>query len=232
MKLDDKLSFGLILYGYAVFLGATYLFAFWRPIGFDAFPYLSIQDYINVPLNRIAVIIIPPVIISALHFMESAIDERNLPNKAQAFILVLFSISFARDAYRSVWLFNEFEFWFRNEATVIAMALGFFVVSWVFWWKASRATKQIPFQLISLLLIQCSSLMASGYCDGKTIFNGAENIHFLDNKEICEKDGVREWVYISKYSDYAFFMNTIDKRICITSDINYKLSSRKFKEKL
>lgn len=55
---------------------------------------------------------------------------------------------------------------------------------------------------------------------------------FSCQKEFCEPAGVRDWVYLGKVSDQTFFMDTIDKHLCITGEKNFKLISRKVKENL
>lgn len=53
----NKPSIALLLYGYAVALGGLYVFPFWRPFGFNAFPFFTLQDYLSFPLNRAAILI-------------------------------------------------------------------------------------------------------------------------------------------------------------------------------
>lgn len=62
MRISEKLNVTLILYAYAITLGALYLFAFWRPFGFSIFPYMSLQDYISAPLNGIVLLLIFPLV--------------------------------------------------------------------------------------------------------------------------------------------------------------------------
>lgn len=74
--------------------------------------------------------------------------------------------------------------------------------------------------------------MSAGYSDGKAVFHGAERVYFLDNKELCDASGVRDWVFLGRFTEHTFFMNTVDKRLCLTAEKNFKLVSRKFSEKL
>ncbi len=74
--------------------------------------------------------------------------------------------------------------------------------------------------------------MIAGYKDGKTVYNGAQNVYYLENKEICEKDSARDWVHLGTFNSQTFFMNTIDKRLCITDQKNLLMVSRKMKERL
>ena len=65
---------------------------------------------------------------------------------------------------------------------------------------------------------------------GKTVFNGAEEVHFPDNRELCEKEGNAQWVFLGHFSNSSIFMNTADKRLCFTDAKNYRLVSRKILE--
>jgi hypothetical protein len=86
--------------------------------------------------------------------------------------------------------------------------------------------------ILALALAQSGAVVAAGYKDGKTVFNGAAEVHFLDNQEICEKDGKQRWVFLGHFANLSIFMNTIDKRLCITEEKNYRLDYRKISENL
>jgi hypothetical protein len=79
----------------------------------------------------------------------------------------------------------------------------------------------------ALALVQSSAALAAGYKGGKAVFNGVVEVHFLDNREVCEKEGKAAWVFLGRFSNGSFFMNTADKRLCITEEKNYRLVSRK-----
>jgi len=51
MEIDSKLNSSIVAYSYSVVLGASYIFAFWRPIGFNIFPYLSLKDFLTTLLT-------------------------------------------------------------------------------------------------------------------------------------------------------------------------------------
>lgn len=74
------------------------------------------------------------------------------------------------------------------------------------------------------------AVLAIGHSHGKTVFNGAEEVHFLDNRELCEKEGDAQWVFLGYFSNSSIFMNTADKRLCFTDAKNYRLVSRKILE--
>jgi hypothetical protein len=74
------------------------------------------------------------------------------------------------------------------------------------------------------------AVLAIRYSHGKTVFNGAEEVHFLDNRELCEKEGNAQWIFLGHVSNSSISMNTADKRLCFTDAKNYKLVSRKILE--
>lgn len=45
------------------------------------------------------------------------------------------------------------------------------------------------------------AVLAIGYSNGKTVFNGAEEVHFLDNRELCEEEGNAQWVFLGVTAD-------------------------------
>ena len=57
-----------------------------------------------------------------------------------------------------------------------------------------------------------------------------KEVHFLDNRELCEKEGNAQWVFLGHFSNSSIFMNTADKRLCFTDAKNYRLVSRKILE--
>jgi hypothetical protein len=61
-------------------------------------------------------------------------------------------------------------------------------------------------------------------------FIWAEEVHFLDNRELCEKEGNAQWVFLGHFSNSSIFMNTADKRLCFTDAKNYRLVARKILE--
>lgn len=126
----------------------------------------------------------------------------------------------------------DFEFAFRNEISVLFITAVLFLGGIWFGYWIYKKRENVHIQIASLLLLQVALSMSAGYSDGKAIFNGAGNVMFLDNKTLCEEKGVRDWVLVGKFTDHTFFMNTIDKRLCITAEKNYKLISRMYKEGL
>ena len=95
---------------------------------------------------------------------------------------------------------------------------------------ALRSPYALQILVLGLVLAQMCAVLAIGYSHGKTVFNGAEEVHFLDNRELCEKEGNAQWVFLGHFSNSSIFMNTADKRLCFTDAKNYRLVSRKILE--
>lgn len=227
-----KVGLGMFLYAYAILLGACYLFAFWRPIGFQIFPYLGVQDYVNAPLNRVAVLVAVPIVLAATFLARARANGSSFRRDIVIYLVFLYGIGFVKDFYQAVSRYQEASFRFDNEITVLYIAVLLFVVGTGFAIYSYRTSVGLPLQIVALVLVQSSVSMTAGYSDGKTLYNGAEQVFFLENKEICEPDGVRDWVYLGTFGSQTFFMNTIDKRLCISDQKNLRLISRKVKEGL
>lgn len=138
----------------------------------------------------------------------------------------------AKEIFKAFEIFSKFDFHFNNEKSVLVFCSLFLLFSLLLAFRLIFERKNIFLIISAIGLVQISTALATGYTDGKSIFNGAENVHFLEQKDLCEKGGVRDWVYLEKFGSNAFFMNTIDKRICIQNEIKFNLFSRKFHERL
>lgn len=228
----DKLGLGVLLYAYAILLGACYLFAFWRPIGFNVFPYMGLQDYISAPLNRVAVLVAPPLILAAAFLGRYRMKESWLGPYAATYLVFLYSVAFLQQFYQAVSRYQAVSFHFQNEPSVLAIAALLFFAGAGLAIYSYRAVAGLRGQIAALILVQCAVSMAAGYSDGKTVYNGAEQVYFLENKELCESGGVRDWVLLGAFGSQTFFMNSIDKRLCLTDQKNLRLISRKVKEGL
>lgn len=228
----DKLGLGALLYAYAVLLGAAYIFGFWRTIGFDVFPYLSLQNYVSAPLNRIIVLVASPLVLAAIVFGRSDVSDNSGARDISLYLVALYCLAFAHQQFQAVSRYVQYDFYFDNERSVLTIATFLFLASLAVSYRIFRSTSTMQLKVFALILVQTAVSMSAGYSDGKAIYNGAAQVYFLGNKELCEPGGVRDWVYLGMFGDQAFFMNTIDKRLCITAEKGYKLVSRKFKEGL
>jgi len=227
----DTIGIGVLLYAYAVLLGASYLFAFWRPFGFDVFPYVAAQDYLSAPLNRMSVLLAPPLVLAVIVFGARRVSERSLA-QISIYLTTLYALGFAYEFYRAASRYRAFDFHFPNESNVLFVAGLFFMAGVAVAYYAFRFSVAVHAQIAGLILVQSSLSMAAGYSDGKGVYTGAAQVHFLENKELCESGGLRDWVYLGTFGERTFFMNTIDKRLCLTAEKNIRLVSRMVKEKL
>lgn len=228
----DKLGLGVLLYAYAISLGATYIFGYWRAIGFNVFPYVSSIDYINAPLNRLLVLVSVPIFFSFVLFSQSDRKDSNCIVRVFAYLIFLYSLGFGYEYYRAVVGFFQSDFHYKNEKSVLVLAFVLFAAGIGLTYRIYKHDRSVSTCAAALVLMQLAGTVSAGYLDGKTIFNGADHVFFLDSKDLCEPYGVRDWVYLGKFSTKTFFMNTIDKRLCITDAGSYKLSSRKLAEDL
>jgi hypothetical protein len=228
----DKLGLGVMLYAYAVLLGAAYLFAFWRPIGFNIFPYLSLQDYVSAPLNRVVVLVSMPVLFALILFGRRDELDQQSSRIICLYLVAVYAVGSLSQMREAVSRYLQFPFRFDNELTVLVIAAFLFLGSIGTGIHIYRSASTIYSQVLALVLVQVSIAVAAGYSDGKAVYNGAANVFFLDNKDLCEPGGMRDWVYLGKFTDHTLFMNTIDKRLCLTEQKNLKLVSRKLKEGL
>ena len=228
----DKLGLGVLLYSYAILLGAMYIFGYWRAFGFDIFPYASSIDYISAPLNRLFVLVSAPVLFSLVLFSQSDRKDNTFLAKLSFYLIFLYAISFAYDFYQAITGFLQSDFHYENETSVLVISALLFVASCGFAYRIYRHGNSLLTSATALILIQVAATASAGYADGKAIFNGASNVFFLDNKNLCEPGGIRDWVYLGKFSTKTFFMNTIDKRLCVNDSGSFNLISRKFAEDL
>lgn len=228
----ENFNKSIAIYSYAVGIGVVYIFAFWRAIGFNVFSYLSLTDVLFSPLNRLLVIFLPSIL--AIVFFLKIEKDKSIKVSYFGFLLTIFIVYYFDFSYLydSVKLFNEIGFYYRNEVSILIMCglLVFLSILMTFLSITDRKNTYIQFVSLALAHIVCS--MSAGYLDGKSFFNGTSEAYFLEQKSLCDKHDIRDWVYLEKYSNYAFFMNTIDKRICIINNINFNLISRKYKEGL
>lgn len=225
----DKLGVGILLYAYAVLLGACYLFSFWRPFGFNIFPYMGVQDYVSAPLNRVVVVVAMPLIVAAV-FVAGEIRDRRFLQTVMLVLVAVYGLGFAYDFYKGFSVYLATDFRFANETSVLVIAAMIFSASVALSVYNYRSLPELPVQIFALVLAQSSAAMAAGYADGKSVYNGALQVHFLENRELCEQEGVRDWVFLGAFSGQTFFMNTIDKRLCITDEKKLRLVSRQVRE--
>ncbi len=232
MKNAEKLSGGLLIYFYAIALGIAYIFAFWRPIGFNIFSYLTPTDILLSPLNRLLGISITLFLVLILNAELGSKKNIKLPFYGFLSLVVSIYMFFVIEFINSVILFRKFGFFFWNESSILYFCGLFILISVALTTRSFFNRTDTLAQVLAVALAHIALSMTAGYSDGKTIFNGAANVHFLEQKELCENGGVRDWVYLEKFGENVFFLNTIEKKLCILDKIKFNLISRKYNEEL
>jgi hypothetical protein len=229
MQISEKLNITVLFFAYAILLGAMYLFAFWRPFGFSIFPYLSLQDYISPPLNGVIVLLVFPLLAFPVWLQTLQFSLATLKNYI-VILLVIYSLLALFFFIGGVQLLIKHSFQYRNENSVLIVIVFLILLPWLGAIVARASPHHMHILLLSLALAQFSTVLSIGYSHGKTVFNGAEEVHFLDTREVCEKEGIHPWVLLGRFTNSTIFMNAIDKRLCITGEKNYRIVSRKIIE--
>lgn len=229
---DMKLSGSLLLYGYAVALGATYLFSQWRPLGFNIFPYLSAIDLLTVPFNRLSVLLAPILLLAVLPIGEHLVGDRTRRDKLLRVVLLLSLSLAALDYIQSLLVIVHQGATFENEKTIFVVLALFFLMAVGFCIRFFRSTGTPLHAAACIVLCQLVLVSSNGYRDGKFLYIGAMPAHFLQQKELCSPPDYGQWVYLDKYGQNAFFMNTVDKRLCVLDTLRFNLVDRRIAERL
>jgi hypothetical protein len=221
----EPLGVGVLLYAYGVFLGASYLLSYWRPFGFDIFPYVTAQLLITLPLNRLSVLFAPLVLIGLVLLLNWG-TRRRAPRLALAAVLVAHTwlvIANYIDAARIVQLTGTP---YENEKSILALVPSLTVIAVFFAVQGMRQARGRRFEIAAVVLLQLAAALAAGYADGKATYVGSEKTFFLENSKLCEPKPVRDWVYLGRYGTHTLFMNTIEKRICVLNNAQFTLIPR------
>ncbi len=226
MKLGDKIGASVLLYSYAMFLGAAYLFAFWRPIGLNIFPYLQPLDYIAVPLNRLAVLAAPILIALSMKIDFAKQTISPWEKWTLAGLVLGYSVGFILEFIKSVTLFMSIDNGFRNEKTVLMVCLAMFLMAIALTVLSLRKSIPIFFQTMALIMLQIAEVMSAGYGDGKAIYNGGENVLF-ETSGVCNNALPGSWVYLDRFGSEVLFLNTYSKTICVRDKPDFDLIPRK-----
>jgi hypothetical protein len=221
---------GVVLYAYAVLLGAAYLLAFWRPFGFDIFPFVSPRLLVTLPLNRLSVLLAPLVLAGLLLFLNWGSLSR-IPRVLFGGIVVAHLWPVASNYLDAVARFRATEALYENEKSILALVPFLAVVAAAIAVQAFREKRPLRFQIASVALLQLGAALAAGYADGKALYVGAYPAFFLENAAACEEHPVRDWVYLGKFDTQTIFMNTIEKRMCVLQNAQYTLVPRQLADK-
>ncbi|WP_238909162.1 hypothetical protein [Achromobacter ruhlandii] len=231
--MNEKFGWTAALTAYAFALSGLYIFAFWRPFGISAFEFYSLQDYVSSTLNRGVMLIIYPLGIGlaiSAFFLAIGWAENSPSVASNCFIGTL--VAFVSEAVKVIRLRLYAPFSFLNEWSVTALILVLALGAFLAYIAARRRRDSTAFRFGAIAILQGATFLAAGYADGKTIYQGADNVFFLEDKTLCDKSSPRDWVYVASLGGRSIFMNTIDKRLCFTDVKNYVLISRVRREQL
>lgn len=224
---DIKISGGLLLYGYAIALGATYLFSLWRPLGFNIFPYLSAVDLLTVPFNRLSILLAPILLLAVLPIGEHLVGDKKRRDRLLRVVLILSLALAALDYIQSILLIARHGAAFQNEKSIFLVLALFFMMAVGFCVRFFRSTGTPMHATACIVLCQLVLVSSNGYRDGKFLYYGAMPAHYLQQRELCSPPTYGQWVYLDKYGDNAFFMNTSDKRLCVLDTLRFNLVDRR-----
>jgi hypothetical protein len=129
MRVLEKMNAAVLLYAYAVFLGALYLFSFWRPFGFSIFPYLALQDYVSTPLNQLIVLIAFPFL--SLTLLSIKLKGFFFFRIFIVGLLVLYGCLSLYYLSQGVQLLWQHSFHYRNETNELIFSAFLTFSSWV-----------------------------------------------------------------------------------------------------
>lgn len=222
MSSKNGLSVSLIFYSYFVFLGAIYVWAFWQPFGFSVFSFFALQDFVKNPLDRLVVLILIPAIVASILLINNKPTDSSF--KIFYFGSLCFYFYFAFFTIFRIFEINgKLKFDFPSEKLSLCLS-----ISLVFWalvlipknWGVNFSKKKF---LISILLIQFSTILSSGQFEGKRIYNLVGSLYYLKDNEICYSDPLGRWVFVSVFSDKSIFLNSSDKSLCFVSGKDFQL---------
>ena len=152
----DKLGLGALLYAYAVFLGAAYLFGFWRTIGFDVFPYLTLQNYVSAPLNRVIVLAASPLLLAAIVFGRTNISDDVSARDISLYLMALYCLAFVLQQFQAISRYIQFEFHFDNERNVLIITTFLFVAALGVSYRILRSSSTIQLKVLGLGLCKAT----------------------------------------------------------------------------
>jgi len=226
----QPLGIGVVLYAYAVLLGAAYLLAFWRPFGFDIFPFVSPRLLVTLPLNRLSVLLAPLVLAGLVLFLNWGSVSR-VPRFLFGVIVAAHLFAVISNYLDALDRFRSAETLYQNEKSILFLVPFLAALAAAIAIQAFRERRALRFQIASVALLQLATALAAGYADGKALYLGANPAFFLENATACEPKPLRDWVYLGKFDAQTIFMNTIEKRVCVLENAQYTLVPRSLADK-
>lgn len=219
---ENGLSVSLIFYSYFIFLGAIYIWAFWQPFGFSVSSFLTLQDFVKNPFDRLVVLILIPTMVASILLIN------NKPTDSSFKIFYCGSLGlyffFVFNIIYSIFEINgKFKFDYPGEKLSLCLSILLVFCALVLIpknWGVNFSKKKF---LISIVLIQFSTILSSGQFEGKRIYNLVGSLYYLKDNEICYSDPLGRWVFVSVFSDKSIFLNSSDKSLCFVSGKDFQI---------
>lgn len=167
LKSTEQLSHGLLLYGYAIALGAAYIFAFWRPLGFNIFPYLGAIDLLTAPINRLLALFAPFILLFIAQAETNSKSPLKLPFYSIVIIMLLHCFVGVKEILKAFEVFSKFDFHFDNEKSILVFCSLFMLFSLILAFRIIFERNNIYLIVCAVGLAQISIALATGYTDGK-----------------------------------------------------------------
>ena len=225
------ISASLALYGYAVLLSGAYVYAYWSPLGFDPFPYLTVQQVLTSPLSSLITLFAPFLILLAI----IPFDRSNLPKDKKFLwsIVAAHLLFYLGGVIQSLYLTSTNTT--RGAEDSLLALTGILVLgSFGVMRRFMREPEQRLFPLLSVAFAQLAIALTYGHLAGKKILS--ENTimtyqvrTFAPRTDVCGSSPVNGWTYYQTLGELTFYVDRSSKSICISDNQSIVLDQRAFK---
>ncbi len=227
----NSISAPIFLYGYAVLLSGAYLYAYWTPLGFDPFPYLTVQQVLTAPLSSLITVFAPFLIMLAV----IPFDKSGLPNDKKFLwsIVAAHLLFYLGGLIQSLYLTNTNPTRGAEDSLLAItgiLAMGSLGVMR----RYMREPGQRLFPLLSVAFAQLAVALTYGHLAGKKILSTNTVMTyqirtFTPRTEICDKSLADAWTYYQTLGEHTFYVDRLSKSICISDNQNVVLDQKTFK---
>ncbi|MFN3704263.1 hypothetical protein [Thermomonas sp.] len=225
------ISVPLFLYGYAVLLSGAYLYAYWTPIGFDPFPYLTVQQVLTAPLSSLITVFAPFLIMLAV----IPFDKSDLPKDKKYLwsIVAAHLLFYLGGIIQSLYLTNTNTTRGAEDSLLAItgiLAMGSLGVMRRF----MREPEQLFFPLLAVAFAQLAVALTYGHLAGKKILSANTIVTYqirtlTPRTEVCGESPAHGWTYYQTLGDHTFYVDRSSKSICISDSQNVVLDQNTFK---
>ena len=222
MSQSDRhpISATIILYGYAVLLSGAYLYGYWMPIGFDPFPYLTVQQVLTSPLSSLITVFAPFVVaLAVLPFDKNGLPtDRKLLWLMAAAHLLFYLGGLLQSLYLMIANTNR-----GAEESLLAitgiLAMGSFGIMRRF----MRDPEQRLFPLLSVAFAQLAISLVYGHLAGKKLISHHTIMKYdvrtlVPKTDVCGNALNQDWIYYQTLGEHTFYVDRSSKSICISEN--------------